>query len=80
MTLLLRERNKELKIFVHLIPFIVPGVIPASLNFEIASLRTGLIFLFVAQDDSSVKTKYRGKNKIVHIIQNQHVKNGAENV
>ena len=63
-----------------IIVFDQPGVIPASLNFDIASDRTGRRFFFSKKESTEFTKVYSGKNRMVHTIQNQQVKKGAENV
>ena len=55
-------------------------MIPASLNFDIASDRTGRRFFFSKKERTELTKVYSGKNRIVHTMQNQQVRKGAENV
>ena len=57
------------------------GLIPVTRNLDKAfsSMRSLLLFLF-QHDDIFMLSRCRGKNKIVQTVQNQQVKNGAENV
>ena len=58
----------------------LPIVIPDSLNLCRASCSTFVVLTFFPQQVQKVmKTMCNGKKRMVHTMQNQQVRNGAEN-
>ena len=59
----------------------LPSVIPASLNLLRDSISALVVLFFLSQQAQMVTVNMcKGKKRMVHIMQNQQVRNGAENV
>ena len=58
----------------------LPSVIPASLNFLRDSLSGLVVMVFLSQHEQMVMLNMcKGEKRMVHVMQNQQVRNGAEN-